>query len=431
MVTPSTTAGSTNNKLEKWQKEAVAMLSIGTMLEYLDVMLYVHMAIVIDRVFFTNSAWWAKISLCLPFFLRPLGSILWGWIGDHFGRQTTIFVTTFVTAVACLFIAGLPGYDTLGVTASYCLILCRAVHGVTSMGELFGSQIYVTETIVHYNTRCFATSILSAFSYCGTFLAITIATIAIRLDEVFPGAWRISFIIGSAVAFVATYARSVLRETVDFDGIKKRLLLQLSGKELNSPILKENVDRKAFFYYTLTRAGNEIACIFVPYLYCKSLLLKVGCSASEIGKQNLFVALVALISMFVQSFLVRTVNPMKVAIFRNWVYIFFLILIPLWFNTVGLSRESIFVVQAFGFLCFISDYPAAPVAIAQFPILKRSRCVFLGAGIGVLLGPLLFIFPNEFLIPKFGHYALYLILLPLSIVTLRGKYYFLKRYANT
>ena len=40
---------SDSNKLNKQQREAVGLLSIGTFLEYFDLMLYVHMAVLLNR----------------------------------------------------------------------------------------------------------------------------------------------------------------------------------------------------------------------------------------------------------------------------------------------------------------------------------------------------------------------------------------------
>jgi hypothetical protein len=43
---------STEHSLTKQQKESVFLLQIGTFLEYFDLMLYVHMAVVLNELFF-------------------------------------------------------------------------------------------------------------------------------------------------------------------------------------------------------------------------------------------------------------------------------------------------------------------------------------------------------------------------------------------
>ena len=42
-------------KLTKEQKQAVGLLSIGTFLEYFDLMLYVHMAVLLNELFFPKT----------------------------------------------------------------------------------------------------------------------------------------------------------------------------------------------------------------------------------------------------------------------------------------------------------------------------------------------------------------------------------------
>ena len=53
------------NKLNKKQKEVVYLLSIGTFLEYFDLMLYVHMAVLLNEIFFpqTDPLKLAKINV--------------------------------------------------------------------------------------------------------------------------------------------------------------------------------------------------------------------------------------------------------------------------------------------------------------------------------------------------------------------------------
>ena len=43
------------NSLNREQKEATGLLQIGTFLEYFDVMLYVHMAVILNELFFPKT----------------------------------------------------------------------------------------------------------------------------------------------------------------------------------------------------------------------------------------------------------------------------------------------------------------------------------------------------------------------------------------
>src|SRR3954471_19812504 len=86
------------SSLNREQKEAVGLLSIGTFLEYFDLMLYVHMAVILNELFFpkTDPAIATLISsaaFCTTYFFRPIGALIFGWIGDNIGRKVTVLMT--------------------------------------------------------------------------------------------------------------------------------------------------------------------------------------------------------------------------------------------------------------------------------------------------------------------------------------------------
>ncbi|WP_245969199.1 MFS transporter [Candidatus Rickettsia colombianensi] len=70
-----------------------------------------------------------------------------GWIGDNIGRKSTVIITTFIMAISCFIMATtLPTYAEKGIVISWILIICRMSQGVSSMGEIVGAELYVTET---------------------------------------------------------------------------------------------------------------------------------------------------------------------------------------------------------------------------------------------------------------------------------------------
>ena len=100
-------------KLTKQQKEAIGLLSIGTILEYFDLMLYVHLSVLLNDLFFPKTdPMMAKLlgatAFCMTFVLRPIGGYVIGSIGDAIGRKTTIYITTFIMAT-------LPTYEEIGI----------------------------------------------------------------------------------------------------------------------------------------------------------------------------------------------------------------------------------------------------------------------------------------------------------------------------
>ncbi len=70
-----------NQKLTKEQKEAIGLLSIGTFLEYFDLMLYVHMAVLLNELFFPKydphvMQLLSALAFCSTYLLRPIGALI-------------------------------------------------------------------------------------------------------------------------------------------------------------------------------------------------------------------------------------------------------------------------------------------------------------------------------------------------------------------
>ncbi len=68
------------------QKEATGILSTATFLEYFDLMLYVHLAVLLNELFFPKcdssaASLLSAFTFCYTFILRPLGAYVFGRIG--------------------------------------------------------------------------------------------------------------------------------------------------------------------------------------------------------------------------------------------------------------------------------------------------------------------------------------------------------------
>ncbi len=124
------------------QKEAIGLLQIGTFLEYFDLMLYVHMAVLLNELFFPKTdphtaALIAAFAFCSTYVLRPIGALLFGWVGDNIGRKPTVVITTMMMAISCIVMANLPTYAQIGISAAWVITICRIMQGLSAMGEVY------------------------------------------------------------------------------------------------------------------------------------------------------------------------------------------------------------------------------------------------------------------------------------------------------
>merc|ERR1712232_343582 len=129
-----------------------------------------------------------------------MGAIIFGYIGDNFGRKLAIILTTIMMTISCTTIAILPPYAQIGITASWIITICRMVQGMAASAESRGAEIYITESIKP-PAQYAAVAIITVFSAIGTTVAIGVGAIFtnIKWFEYDEYTWRAAFFIGASV----------------------------------------------------------------------------------------------------------------------------------------------------------------------------------------------------------------------------------------
>ena len=184
-------------KLTRAQKEAVFLLSIGTLLEYFDLMLYIHLSTILNDLFFPKTdPMMAKIlgatAFCMTFVLRPVGGYIIGRIGDTTGRKHTVLITTFLMAGSCLTMAMFPTYAEVGIWATVAILLCRMVQGFSSLGEAMGAGVYLAETLKS-PYKYIANGLIDVQIRMGGMFALGVASLVLNSNF----SWRYAFFIGA------------------------------------------------------------------------------------------------------------------------------------------------------------------------------------------------------------------------------------------
>jgi len=206
------------------ERHATLILSLGTFLEYFDLMLYVHMAVLLNDLFFSkaddfSSSILGAFSFCVTFIFRPIGALLIGWLGDTYGRRSTVILTSFAMSISCIVMFFLPTYQQVGIVASWAITICRIVQGMSSMGERIGAELYLTELIKPPKVYPVVASVI-IFAMVGITCALGVA----KLSLSYGFNWRYAFLVGAIVAVIGIFARTTLRETPDFVDAKRNML---------------------------------------------------------------------------------------------------------------------------------------------------------------------------------------------------------------
>ena len=84
--------------------------------------------------------------LAVGYAARPIGSVIFGHIGDRIGRKTALMISVLMMGAGSLAIAVLPiAYDQIGVTAALLLVAIRIVQGISVAGEYTASGVLLVE----------------------------------------------------------------------------------------------------------------------------------------------------------------------------------------------------------------------------------------------------------------------------------------------
>ncbi|MGL4825149.1 MAG: MFS transporter [Alphaproteobacteria bacterium] len=393
--------------LNREQKEAAGLLQIGTFLEYFDLMLYVHLAVLLNEIFFPKTdAFTASLisafAFCSTYVLRPFGALLFGYIGDTIGRKQTVTLTTSLMAVSCILMANLPTYAEIGVLAAWGITLCRAIQGISSLGEIIGAEVYLTE-ITKPPARYPVVASVRFFSEFGSMIALGIANIVL----VFTLNWRVAFWIGAGIAMVGAFARSRLRETPEFLKMKQHKTEQLQKK---LTIEQEKIDKKTMLALLFIFCFWPISFYF-SYIHCAQILKTVfRYTAEEVIQQNLFVSMLQFCTSSIVVFLSYKIYPLKIVKFNLRTAYFITLICPFLLSQIT-SGTQLFWVQACVAI-FSSGFPAYAIFYAHFPVLKRITSVSFIYAISRAMMYIVTSFGLVYLTSWFGDFGLWVIMVP-------------------
>jgi MFS family permease len=211
----------------KRDRLVIVASSLGTIFEWYDFFVYGILATLIGKLFFPldNPAAATLLSLAVfgaGFGVRPLGAILFGYLGDKVGRKYTFLVTISLMGFATAAIGFLPTFSSVGVVAAAMLLTLRCLQGLALGGEYGGAAIYVAEH-APAGKRGQYTSWIQA-SVAGGFLLAVLVVLSSRLsmstEEFEAWGWRIPFLVSILLLAVSLWIRLKLSESPVYQAMK-------------------------------------------------------------------------------------------------------------------------------------------------------------------------------------------------------------------
>jgi MHS family proline/betaine transporter-like MFS transporter len=200
---------------------SMVIAAISTVVEWYDFTLYLYFATVLSRVFFGGGKAALVTTLggfAVAYLLRPLGAIVFGHIGDRFGRRRMMLLSIALMTATMLATGLLPTYASIGALASLFLFLLRCVMGFSVGGEYSSVVAYLLEG-APTRKRGLITSLASAASEIGALLAVGVSSLTVNgmsAADLDSWGWRIPFFVGAALAGSVWIARSTIQESPEF-----------------------------------------------------------------------------------------------------------------------------------------------------------------------------------------------------------------------
>ena len=205
----------------------IAASSAGTIFEWYDFFIYGTLAALIGAAFFPAGNETLQLLLvwagfAVGFGFRPLGAILFGFLGDRLGRKYTFLVTVTLMGVATAGVGLIPSAATIGLTAPIIVILFRILQGLALGGEYGGAAIYVAEHAPP-EKRGFYTSFIQASVVGGFVLSIAVVVgcrWAMDAEDFAEWGWRIPFLLSLILLGISLWMRLKLSESPVFQAMK-------------------------------------------------------------------------------------------------------------------------------------------------------------------------------------------------------------------
>jgi Arabinose efflux permease len=232
----------TTNTVEQEKRQmrlTLASTIIGTALEWYDFYLYgTAAALVFNKLFFPQlsplmGTLAAFTSYGIGFFIRPLGGLVFGHIGDRYGRRLVLVATLLLMGLSTVAIGLLPTFQAIGIWAPILLTLCRAVQGFGAGAE-FSSAIVLSAERAPAKRR----GLYSSFAGCGIAAGILLSAGVFNFVSQMPQdafldyGWRIPFLLSIVAIIIGMVIRLHVEESPVFKKLESQRAVEKAPLKL-------------------------------------------------------------------------------------------------------------------------------------------------------------------------------------------------------
>jgi len=279
------------------RKTAVIAGIVGNIMEWYDFALYGFMASTLSELFFPEGHKAASLLatygiFAAGFVMRPIGSALFGWLGDTMGRSKAMLLSVVMMSFPTLLLGLLPPYASIGIWAPAALVAIRLVQGLSVGGEFSSSVTYLVETAPE-GSRGLSGSWANVGSMAGMLLgsgAASATTLLFTSEALQSWGWRVPFLLAAGLGAAAVLLRRHLPDSAHFKKHDQERGKSSPIKEAVTVNLKETVQATLF-------ASSYGAVFYLSLVYIPTWLKEYVGTSGDTGMHYNTIATALLITL--------------------------------------------------------------------------------------------------------------------------------------
>jgi len=266
---------------------SIIAASSGNLVEWFDFYIYAFSAIYFAHTFSnSDNPIIQQISafgvFAAGFFMRPIGSFVFGSLADKVGRKKSMVFSVVLMALGSFMIAALPSKDIVGDFAIILLLIARLIQGLSVGGEYGIAATYLSE-LASEGKRGFYSSFQYVTLIGGQLLAVASISIMLLIfsdEQMRDFAWRILFVVGGILALGSLFVRNVMNESAT----------ELHKHEDRGTLKALFLSWKSFLLVVGITAGGSLA-FYTITTYTKTFIVNVGLLDKTLSNNIYLVAL--------------------------------------------------------------------------------------------------------------------------------------------
>ncbi|MCW4457521.1 MFS transporter [Microbacterium sp. MPKO10] len=203
----------------------MAATVIGNTIEFYDFSVYGTLtAVVFGRLFFATddpflTSFLAFGTFAVGFLSRPIGGMIFGHLGDKYGRKPVLVASLLTMGIATTLMGALPTLAQAGIVAPILLVVLRFIQGFGIGGEWGGATTLMMESTPAKRRGFFGAAVQTG-SGMGIILAtglVTLMFVVLTPEQIDAWGWRIPLLFSIVLVVIGLIVRSHIEESPDFE----------------------------------------------------------------------------------------------------------------------------------------------------------------------------------------------------------------------